>query len=512
MPPLIGILRIDGQVADLARPEGPRVMHYLGIDLGTSAIKLCVTDAAGAVIATFDAPISMDHPFPGASEQQPEMWFDTLRKLVLSVPSDMRKAIGAIGLAGQMHGAVLLDGDKRIIHPAMLWNDSRSKTECADMAVAEPGISDIASLPVMPGFTAPKLLWLKRHAPKDHARIQHVLLPKDYLGLHLHGQCLTDPSDAAGTHWLDQASGAWSDRMCEISATSRDWLPDIRFGHEVAGPLLDQAAEALGLQHGIPVAVGAGDAVAGSIGIGALNAGDGVLSLGTSGQMFTIRDSYSPNPDSLIHTYAHTLPDRWFQMAALLNGARPMAWLSGLLGRPLPDLLAEAAETPDGPLFLPYLTGERTPHGDADIRAGFWGLGEATSHGSLMRAVVEAIAFSFADAADALAKAGSHPELLLAIGGGTRSDLLLQMIADVIETPIGRCKGADVGPALGAARLARIATGGGTLEDVAIKPDIDRWFQPRTEGHARRQQRLATYRQLYAAHTSVVEAMADRKA
>jgi xylulokinase len=274
---------------------------------------------------------------------------------------------------------------------------------------------------------------------------------------------------------------------------------DQRAGSAVAGHLQADAASDLGLTPGIPVATGAGDAAAGAVGIGAINAGDGFVSLGTSGQLFVTTNRYRPNPGSLVHTYAHTLPGMWFQMACMLNGARPMAWLAELLNRPIADLLTEAATAPPGPLFLPYLTGERTPHGDTDIRAGFWGLGEDTSHGSLMRAVIEAIAFSFADAADALAAAGTRPDTLLAIGGGTRSDLLLQMIADVIDIPIGRSDGADIGPAFGAARLAQMAlTGGDTA--MLTKPEVTAWFTPSGHPDTRR---LAAYRQLYPALKSV---------
>ncbi len=377
------------------------------------------------------------------------------------------------------------------------------------MHACAPDLGQIAGVPAMPGFTAPKLLWLKAHDPDRHARIRKVLLPKDYVGLQLHGQCVTDPTDAAGTHWLDQASVTWSELLCTISATDPNWLPEIKTGNSVAGKLLPETADALGLPARIPVAVGAGDAAAGAIGIGATEDGDGFISLGTSGQMFVTTKSYRPNPESRVHAYAHTLPGLWFQMACMLNGARPMAWLSEILNRPIQDLLAEAEQAPPGPLFLPYLTGERTPHGNTDIRAGFWGLGEDTTHGMMMRAVVEAIAFSFADAADALAAAGTRPAHLLAIGGGTRSDFLLQMIADVTQTPIGRSADADIGPALGAARLAQMAVTGEAPSRVARKPQVSTNFAPAPDGRARHAARLAGYRQLYPALQSVGNAMRE---
>ncbi|ARE42444.1 Xylulose kinase (plasmid) [Rhodovulum sp. P5] len=472
---------------------------YLGIDLGTSAVKACIIDDRGAVSATASASLSVLHPFREASEQDCDAWWTGACKAVRGLPPEARARVCAIGLSGQMHGAVLLDAAHKPIRPAILWNDGRATAECAAMTDAEPQVGQLSGVPPMPGFTAPKLLWLARHEPKTHTRIAHVLLPKDYIGLCLHGACVTDPSDAAGTGWLDQQRRAWSDRLCEISATDPAWLPDLRNGADIAGQLLPGAAEDLGLPAGIPVATGAGDAAAGAVGIGAIEEGDGFLSLGTSGQLFVTTRDYRPNPESRIHAYAHTLPDRWFQMAAMLNGARPIAWLAGLLDRPIEALLAEAESASTGPLFLPYLMGERTPHGDAAIRGGFAMLGETTTQGSLMRAVLEAIAFTFADAMAALAEAGTKPDSLLAIGGGARNDLLMQMIADATGCPLARSDGADVGPALGAARLALASTGMADPASVMAKPEPNRWFKPSPDAAEGVQDRLAAYRALYPA-------------
>ncbi|WP_224815693.1 xylulokinase [Hasllibacter sp. MH4015] len=481
-------------------------MTFLGIDIGTSAVKLCAMADDGTVRAVSDAPLSTTQPFPGASEQDPEAWIDALTVAMQGLPGAIRRDVSAIGLSGQMHGAVLLDADTRVIRPAILWNDGRASAECDVMESRLPEMGHVAGVPPMPGFTAPKLMWLKSHEPDTYSRIATVLLPKDYVGFRLHGAHVTDPSDAAGTCWFDQHARAWSPDLCATSDTDPNWMPEVRDGSAIAGRLDADMAEALGLSAGIPVAAGAGDAAAGAVGIGAVDPGDGFLSLGTSGQLFVTTDACRPNPASRIHAYAHTLPGRWFQMAAMLNGARPMAWLAELLGRPIPDLLAEAEGAEPGPIFLPYLTGERTPHGDADIRAGFWGLSEGTTQGTMMRAVVEAVAFTFADALAAMEAAGTRPARLLAIGGGTRSDFLLQMIADVMGVPIGRSDGADIGPALGAARLAQIATGA-PVADVAVKPDVSRWFEPDATRAGALAPRLAGYRALYPALKSVSAAM-----
>jgi xylulokinase len=297
--------------------------------------------------------------------------------------------------------------------------------------------------------------------------------------------------------------------MCEMSATDQDWLPEIRTGDTIAGQLRPQPAGELGLQVGIPIATGAGDAAAGAVGIGACQDGDGFLSLGTSGQLFVTTADYLPNPESRIHAYAHTLPDLYFQMAAMLNGARPMAWLSDLLQRPIADLLHDAETARPGPLFLPYLVGERTPHGDTSIRGGFAMLSETTTQGALMLAVLEAIAFTFADAMDALNTAGTKPASLLAIGGGTRSDLLMQKIANVTGCRVGRSDGAEIGPALGAARLAACGAGALQPNEIIVKPELTSVFEPFADDSEQTADRLAAFRALYGS-LKHVQSLASR--
>lgn len=471
---------------------------FLGLDLGTSSVKACVIDDGGAVVSMTSSPLTMSHPFAGASEQTCDDWWTAICSAIQNIDGQTRSALRAIGLSGQMHGAVLLDAQKAPICPAILWNDGRAEAECAEMTRLEPDAGLLSGAPPMPGFTAPKLLWLSRHEPQTHARIAHVLLPKDYVGFRLHGRLVTDPSDAAGTGWFDQCARRWSPRLCEISATDQSWLPEVRHGSEVAGALKSDVARDLGLPAGIHVVTGAGDAAAGAVGIGAVNDGDGFISLGTSGQLFVTTNSYRPDPENCLHAYAHCLPGRWFQMAAMLNGARPLAWFADLVGRKVEDLLNEAEATPPGPLFLPYLTGERTPHGDASVRAGFAFLDESTTQGSLMRSVVEAVAFTFVDAIEAFSSTGTRPDVLMAIGGGTRSDFLMQMIADATGCRLVRTKGAEIGPAYGAARLGKLSLPGMT-EEILTAPPIDREFHPDPVSDLFHIERFAAFRSFYPA-------------
>ncbi len=475
---------------------------FIGIDIGTSGVKVSLTDDALQPLASATAPLTTSHPRSGYSEQDPRDWWRAVRTAladVLETQPRARRELRGIGLSGQMHGAVLLDAQRQVIRPAILWNDGRSDAECAHLMQDGDALAAKAGVRPMAGFTAPKILWLRTHEPDTYARIRHILLPKDYIGLQLHGNLVTDPCDAAGTWWFDQAARSWSPELCAATATDPDWLPQVREGTEIAGHLSAQAADLLGLPPGIPVAAGGGDAAAGAIAVGAVQDGLGFVSLGTSGQLFVTTGTFRAAPAMGIHSYAHCVPDLWFQMAAMLNGARPLSWFAEMTGMPVATLLQEAAGArPDRvPLFLPYLTGERTPHGDARIRGAFYGLGDDTGRAEMMRAIVDAIAYSFADARDAIATVTPVPAPLLAIGGGSKSDLLLQTIADVIGVTLLRGEDSAVGPALGAARLAAVAAGAARLADIGQAPAITATFEPvQRPGHA---DRLASFRALYGA-------------
>lgn len=455
-------------------------------------------DPDGAIVAERTEPLTVQTPHPYWSEQDPETWWQaTIDACAALGAKHDPGAVQGIGLSGQMHGAVLLDAGNAVIRPAILWNDGRSHAECAALAQAVPAIGELSGAPPLPGFTAPKLLWMAKHEPEAHARIAHILLPKDYVGLRLHGQHVTDPSDAAGTMWLDQARRAWSEDLARASSVSPDWLPRLCDGTEIVGTLTHDAASALGLLSGIPIVAGGGDAASGAVSVGAITDGACFLSLGTSGQLFTATRDYRPNPAQMVHAYAHTVPDMWFQMAAMLNGARPMAWFAEVCDADVAALLTEAGavDAVTAPLFLPYLTGERSPHGDPHIRGAFYGLADGMGRAEMMRGVLNAIAFSFADAADSLRASGTQLGDILAIGGGARSDLLLQTIADVLGTPVGRGAAAHAGPALGAARLAACASGALSLGDLARRPAVEHRFEPNPARHLN--DKLHGYRRLY---------------
>ena len=475
---------------------------YLGIDVGTSAVKTVLVDGDGAVVADRSEPLALETPRPGWCEQDPEAWWQAVCASVQGLAGadgvDLG-AVEAIGLSGQMHGAVCLDADMAVIRPAMLWNDTRSHAE-ADRLAAVDDVEEIVGVRPMPGFTATKVMWMRAHEPEAHARIAHVVTPKDHVRWRMTQALGVERSDAAGTCWLDQSAREWSQAMCAASDTDPDWLPPLLDGTDGAGRLSGAAARAMGLRAGVPVAAGAGDAAAGALGVGAVRPGEAFLSLGTSGQVFAVTHGYRAAPGTLVHSFAHALPDTWFQMACLLNGASPLAWWAGACGgASVGDLLAEAEGAPEGDvLFLPYLVGERTPLNDPYIRGAFYGLAQGVDRGTMTRAVLEGVAYSVCEARDAMARADTTLESLGAIGGGARSDLFLQTVADALEMPLHRYGGAETGAALGAARLARLSQGA-SLDEVATVPPVARTFEPDRAAGERHRERHRRFRTLYRA-------------
>ncbi|MCB8821423.1 xylulokinase [Microvirga rosea] len=478
---------------------------YLGIDVGTSAIKAVVIDEQQNVLAEATRPLTVSRPHDLWSEQDPDNWWLAVQQAIGTLREstpDGLAAIKGIGLSGQMHGAVLLDSQDRPLRPAILWNDGRSFREAKELGERYPELSREMGVIPMPGFTAPKLLWMARHEPETFRAIKTILLPKDYIRLKLTGERATDMSDAAGTWWLDEGSREWSGRALAATGLERHQMPTLFEGSEPTGTLRQELAREWGLPAGVPVAGGAGDAAAGAIGLGAIQEGAAFISLGTSGQFFITTETFRPAPEMLVHAFCHALPRRWFQMAAMLNGASCLAWLSGLLNSEISHLLKEAEGTYRGPahsLFLPYLTGERTPHNDPHARGVFFGLSPETNQADLTLAVLEGVAFSLADAKDCLVRAGAAPQEVGVIGGGSRSLLWMRILSSVLDLPLVRFRSGEKGPAFGAARLAMLATTRAPAEAICnAPPALDR-IEPEALLVERYQPRIETFRRLYKA-------------
>jgi xylulokinase len=456
------------------------MMSYLGLDLGTSGLKAVLIDAEQRLIGQATASLTVSRPQPGWSEQAPADWIAAAEAALVELAArcDL-SGLKGIGLSGQMHGATLLDAADRPLRPCILWNDTRAHLE-ADEMDADPRFRTVSGNIVFPGFTAPKLLWTARHAPEVFARTAKVLLPKDYLRLWLTGEHVSEMSDASGTSWLDVGAREWSDTLLGASGMAREQMPRLVEGSEISGRLRPVLAQRLGLPAGVPVAGGGGDNAATAIGMGILGEGQGFASLGTSGVLFAANDSFRPNAASAVHAFCHAVPGRWHQMGVILAATDTLNWFAGITGRTPAELTASlgALEPPGRVLFLPYLGGDRTPHNDARIRGAFLGLEHAAGRDALTRAVMEGVSYAFADCRDALAAAGTRIDRVTAVGGGSRSEHWLAILATVLGCPVDVPTDSEVGAAFGAARLALIAAEGGEPDAVCAPPAIAHSIEP----------------------------------
>ena len=453
---------------------------YLGIDLGTSSLKAVLINDEQDIVCDATAKLSVNRPFDGWSEQSPVDWihaatliFDELAtKVDLSI-------IKAIGLSGQMHGATLLDREDKVLWPCILWNDVRASDQATRMD-SRPEWRQITGNIVFPGFTAPKVDWMRESHPQIFDKIKSVLLPKDYLRLWLTGEKVSDMSDAAGTSWFETGVRDWSDKLLQAAGLSRNVMPRLVEGTEVSGTLRPALATQWGFANAIPVAGGAGDNAASAVGMGVLNEGEAFLSLGTSGVLFVAREDYQPNPDSAVHTFCHAVPDKWHQMGVILAATDSMNWWAGVTGRTVAELIAElepgSVSSPGRTIFLPFLGGERTPWNSATVRGGFVNLDHSTNRQECTRAVIEGVAFALADCRDALAAAGTTIETCFAIGGGSVSTNWLLTIATALGVSLDVPVSGDVGAAFGAARLGMIAHTGKT--EMATSPPIQHQIEP----------------------------------
>ena len=440
--------------------------HVLGLDVSTTATKAILVDRSGAVVGIGVAEYPFDVPQPLWSEQDPELWWTgtvAAIRSVLSTTGVPGDAVDAIGLAGQMHGAVLLDAADRVLRPAILWNDQRTAAECDAIraAVGPERLVEITGNDALTGFTAPKLVWVRDHEPEIWARVAHVLLPKDYVRLRLSGEHATDKADGAGTIRFDLAARDWSAEVLDTLRIPATWLPRTAEGPTITGLVTDAAAAATGLRAGTPMVAGGGDQAANAVGVGVVDPGTVALSLGTSGVIFAATDRPIFEPAGRVHAFCHAVPDRWHLMSVMLSAAGSLRWFRDTFApdAPFDDLVGAASDIPagsDGLFFLPYLTGERSPHADPLARAGFIGLTIRHDRRHLTRAVLEGVAFGLRDGLDLMIAAGmAPPSEIRASGGGIASPLWRQILADLLGAEILTVATTE-GAAYGAAVLAAV--------------------------------------------------------
>lgn len=495
--------------------------YFIGLDIGTSAAKALLCDQGGKIVAIAQHEYPLYSPQPLWSEQDPSDWWQGSCKAIQQILADSAISpshVAGIGLTGQMHGSVFLDKENQVIRPALLWNDQRTAVECEQItaAVGYEKLIEIAGNPAITGFQAPKILWLRNHEPQHYDKVTKVLLPKDYIRFLLTGEFASDCSDAAGTLLLDLRKRDWSDELLQILDLPRDWFPVVYEGSQITGRLLPKVANLLGLPAGIPVIAGGGDNAAAAVGTGIVRAGLVSSSIGTSGVVFAHSDEIRLDPQGRLHTFCHAVPEKNHLMAVTLSAGNSLRWLRDLFrtsighlsGVATAELSYEAMSTQaayippraEGLLFLPYLTGERTPHLDPLANGAFIGLTARHTPAHLMRAVMEGVTFSLRDGFEIMHGLEVPIEQVRAIGGGGKSTLWCQMQADIFGTEVINLA-VEEGPAYGAALLAiaadQDAEGVTNVSEACVKPTTR--YRPQTKNVEKYNQLYSIYKQLYPA-------------
>ena len=456
---------------------------YLGLDLGTSGVKALLIDGEQQVVASANSGLDVSRPHSGWSEQDPDHWIRAATDAIGALKASHGKELAAvegIGLSGQMHGATLVNAAGAVLRPCILWNDTRSYQQAAKLD-ANPLFRELTGNIVFPGFTAPKLAWVKDNEPEFFSHIHKVLLPKDFLRLWLTGETISEMSDSAGTSWLDVAHRKWSPELLTATDLDETQMPDLIEGTEVGGVLRSELAAEWGMTGSVVVAGGAGDNAASACGMGTVAPGAAFVSLGTSGVLFASNASYLPNPASAVHTFCHAMPQTWHQMGVILSATDSLNWLARITGKSATELtrpLGDMLRAPTGVTFLPYLSGERTPHNDALIRGVFAGLEQESGATEMTQAVLEGVAFAFRDNLEALRSAGTELTRVTAIGGGSRSHYWLKAIATALGIPVEVPADGDFGAAFGAARLGLIAATGADPVLICTPPVMDQTIEP----------------------------------
>lgn len=477
---------------------------YLGLDLGTSGVKALLIDGEQKLIGSAHGELDVSRPHPGWSEQDPAQWIKACEAAIDGLraahPREF-EAVAGIGLSGQMHGATLLDENDQVLRPCILWNDTRSYKEAAELD-ADPAFRAITGNIVFPGFTAPKLVWVARNEPDIFSRTRKVLLPKDYLRLWLTGEYVSDMSDSAGTSWLDTAARKWSSDLLSKTGLTEIHMPKLAEGSDATGILRAELTARWGISNAPVVAGGAGDNAASACGMGTVQPGHAFVSLGTSGVLFAANGAYQPKPESAVHAFCHALPGTWHQMGVILSAASALDWFSRITGTSPHALDAELGDTlkaPGSTTFLPYLSGERTPYNDAKIRGSFNGLEHETDREAMTQAVLEGVAFAIRDNLVALQSAGTEIKSLIAVGGGSRSAYWLKSIATALNVPISLPEEGDFGAAFGAARLGLIAASSADPFAICTPPRTARTIEPEHTLTASYDEAYQRYHALYPA-------------
>ncbi len=475
---------------------------YLGLDLGTSGLRALLVEEHGSIIGSAEAGYGVKHPHSGWSEQNPADWTVACEKAMASLRAAFPAAFSelrAIGVSGHMHGATILDSAGQVLRPCMLWNDTRAHEEAKSLDAISK-FREVSGNIVFPGFTAPKVMWLAKHEPETYSQIGKVLLPKDYLNFWLTGIYASDMSDSAGTSWLDVGARCWSDELLSQSGLRQDQVPQLFEGSEPIGTLKAGLAKKWGVSPKVIVIAGGGDNAVAACGVGALKEGDGFVSLGTSGVLLAAKDSFAPLPASAVHTFCHAVPGKWYQMGVILAATDSLNWLARNLGKDaaaLSNALGDRISGPNALQFLPYLSGERTPHNDSAVRGAFLNIDISATRDDLTQSVMEGVSFALRDSLEALKSTGTSLNKALAIGGGSQSPYWLELVATVLDLPLDVPEKGEFGAALGAARLAIVGATSVHPEVIMTPPKIAKTICPRADLRADYDAAYDRYRKAY---------------
>ncbi|MFD1065001.1 xylulokinase [Oceanobacillus locisalsi] len=488
--------------------------YVIGVDLGTSAVKLLLINQKGQLVHEVSKEYPLMQEKAGYSEQNPEDWVEQtisgFSELTDSFSGDVRDIEG-ISFSGQMHGLVLLDANKEVIRPAILWNDTRTTAECQEITerVGKDHLLQIPKNIALEGFTLPKIEWVKKHEPDNYAQAKLFLLPKDYLRFRLTGELHMDYSDAAGTLMLDMENRSWSEEICEAFDISPDFCPPLVPSHEMVGNIKKEIAEQTGLPGSIKVFAGGADNACGAIGAGVLQEGQTMASIGTSGVVVSYEENGDKSFAGKVHYMNHAAPDAYYTMGVTLAAGYSLSWFKNTFAKDVSfdDLLDKAADVPAGAkglLFAPYLVGERTPHVDSAIRGSFIGIDSAHEIKHFTRAVLEGITFSLNESVEIFRESGKAIDRIIAIGGGAKSDIWLQIQADVFNATIVK-PNSEQGPGMGAAMLAAYGTGwfASLQECASVFLGNEKTVEPIPENVEKYKELFALYQSVYTATNQI---------
>jgi len=492
-------------------------MNFIGIDVGTSSIKALLVNPNGEVLANSNPQYPFQTPAPLWAETDPEVWWHATCAALKELLKDQKpERIGGVGLTGQMHGLVLLDQEGQPLRPCIMWNDQRSYKECDEMteSIGQSEVLRITGNPILAGFTAPKLRWVEKNEPEIFSKISKVLLPKDFIRYRLTGEFFSDVSDASGTSMLNVGKRQWSDEILSAMGWPRDWLPEVTESTIASAKISPSVSDLTGLVAGTPVIAGGGDQSAQAVGCGIVKQGMVSATLGTSGVVFAQSDEYRVEPEGKLHAFCHAMPGKWHLMGVMLSAAGSFQWFKNELGKEeqkreeagegnaydfLTGAAADVAPGCEGLIFLPYLSGERTPHPDPHARGAFVGITLRHGKPHLTRAVLEGVSFGLKDSLSLMQSLGVQPEKVILSGGGARSDVWKQMLANVFETPCTLVNATE-GAAYGAALLASVGCGAYSCVEGASKAWIRETEQIRVgANHLEYQKNYKVYQDLYPA-------------